>query len=51
MSGDLPVLRSLEKLNAFSKKKWSQCRVTCLLLEKLHAFSKQWSQCQVTCPF
>jgi VanZ family protein len=53
MSGDLPVLRFLEKLHAFSKKR-SQCRVTCPFydfLEKLHAFSKERSQCRVTCPF
>jgi hypothetical protein len=58
MSGDLPVLGFLEKLQAFSKTgvflkmvSMSGDLPVLRFLEKLHAFSKEWSRCRVTYSF
>jgi hypothetical protein len=53
ISGDLPILRFLEKHHALSNKMDSISDDLPILrfLEKLHAFSKKWSQYRVTCPF
>jgi len=52
ISGDLPILRFLEKPHVFSKKMISISGDLPILrfLEKPHAFSKKWSQYRVTCP-